>query len=54
MKNYQVKLYRKGVSVAHIVLTLNAKNRHEVEEIARKYILNGHADSMGAIDEISN
>ena len=52
MKDYQVKLHRKGD--ASIILRFPAKNRHEVEEIARRYIDKGLAESMGAIDEIPN
>lgn len=53
MKNYQVKLYRKGDVM--IILTFNnVDSRHRVEEVARDYIKKGLADSMGAIDEISN
>ena len=51
MKDYQVKLYRKGD--VSIILRFPAKNRHEVEEVARRYIKKGLADSMGAIDDIS-
>ena len=52
MNRYQVKLYRKGD--VNIILEVVCDNRHQAEHVARKYIEQGHADSMGAIDEISN
>ena len=51
MKDHQVKLHRKGDVL--IILRFSAKDRYEVEEVARRYIERGLAESMGAIDELS-
>lgn len=50
-KIYQVNLYRDGEIV--ILLERQCKNRHEMEEIAREYIRQGYAQSMGAIGEMN-
>jgi hypothetical protein len=51
MSRFQVWLYRDGKPV--ILLEEQCVDRHYMEEIARRYIMAGHADSMGAIGELS-
>ena len=48
---YTVTLYRQGD--VELILTQRCENRHVMEEIARKYIEQGLADSMGAIGVLS-
>lgn len=51
-KWFRVKLYRNGERVE--MLEFSAKNRHYAETIAIQRMKNTDANSIGAIDEISN
>lgn len=49
-KQFQIKLYKNGKFT--IQLSGEYLNRHEMEDVARHYIKNGLAESMGAPEEV--
>jgi len=49
-RRFRINMYRGDEII--IMLSGEYYSRHEMESVAKRYIIAGHADSMGAVEEV--